>query len=174
MADFAIKINVVYDRELYFNIYIPAFLIDEGYLDYSGVLIGGEDYSKDEWKAVEHEGEMYYRALTGYIYEETARDDITVYIPFDYEDGTRVETRWIISLEKYFAALEENEVEYSDEVSEILEAVKLDFLTEEEADGENESDAEDEGASPDDGENETDGELDSNEGTEDGELDGEM
>ena len=102
VADWPIKVNLGYDFGLYFNIYVPAELIEGGYLEHSDVSIDGGSYLRTEWRETEIDGEPYYYATTGTIDESDINREIEVYLPCDYGNDIHVETTWILSVEKYF------------------------------------------------------------------------
>ena len=102
VADWPIKVNLGYDFGLYFNIYVPAELIEDGYLEHSDVSIDGGSYLRTEWRETEIDGEPYYYATTGTIDESDINREIEVYLPCDYGNDIHVETTWILSVEKYF------------------------------------------------------------------------
>ena len=102
VADWPIKVNIGYDFGLYFNIYVPAELIEGGYLEHSDVSIDGGSYLRTEWREAEIDGEPYYYATTGTIDESDINREIEVYLPCDYGNDIHVETTWRLSVEKYF------------------------------------------------------------------------
>ena len=132
VADFDIKISVVYDTHLYFNIFVPAFIFDDGYLDYLGVTIDGMDFPMSDWEKREVDGEFYYAAYTNYLDEETALNDISVFIPCDFSGNKRAETTWEINLTEYVERVLATEADaiYTEDEYALVHAVKTAFLSE--------------------------------------------
>ncbi|MBR2651044.1 MAG: hypothetical protein IKD45_05230 [Clostridia bacterium] len=112
IADFDISVSAVYDGTLYFKIYIPAYVIDEGYLLYSGVLIAGAAYYADEWERVTVDGEDYYSVKTLSIDEERFASPFDVVLPFDFPEGkgqsSYVTTTWRVMPSLYIERVLDN------------------------------------------------------------------
>jgi hypothetical protein len=130
VADFPIKVNMTYDINLCFNVYIPGFLVEEGYLDYKAVTIDRESYPRTDWEKVVIDGTEYYKAMSGFIDEDNADKEIEVFIPFDYDSKTRVETTYVLDLQKYLdrvIATEEENV-YTEEEYDLVYEIKGTYL----------------------------------------------
>ena len=110
VADYSLKVRAVYENdELYFKLYAPAAIIDEGYVDYVNVLIQGENFGKKDWGEEEIDGVKYCYAVTGIIYPDGANDEITVRIPCDYGKGVYVDTTWTFTVSEYIDIVLETE-----------------------------------------------------------------
>ena len=130
VADYPIKVNLGYDFGLYFNIYIPADLIEEGYLEHSDVRIDGGAYPRTDWKEVEIGEAVYYCATTGTVDETDINRTIEVYLPCDYGNGISVQTSWQITLGEYFERVLDTEADktYTEEQYDLVHELKDTYL----------------------------------------------
>ena len=134
VEDFKLKVSAVYsDEYLYFNIFIPAYLIDEGYIDFVNVKIMGDSYAIDDWDEREIDGERYAVAMTREITPDNVNDLIVVNVPFDYlPDKVYVNASWTFTLNDYVNRVLETESEglYSAEEYALVTSIKEDYLSE--------------------------------------------
>jgi hypothetical protein len=118
-ADFSIKVAAEYDGRVRYYVFLPAFVIDDGYLDFMGVSIDGASYTRQEWEAVTIDDEKYYMTTTPSIEEEEADRPIDVVIPCDFIDRSgktvRVETTWVLTLSEYVDRVYAEEERWSEE-----------------------------------------------------------
>ena len=131
VADFNIKVSAVYeDGSLFFNIFAPIYLMDEGYLDLVNVEISGERYPIRDWTEREVGGVRYAVAVTGEI--EDADEVITVRLPFDYiPDKAYVDSTWSFTLRDYVDTVLSNGAEAYDPAEyAIVKSIKEDFFAE--------------------------------------------
>lgn len=106
VADFDIKVAAEYDGYyVKFYIFIPAFLVEEGYLDFTELTIDGGVYGKGDWTETEIDGEKYYYATTPYLEEDEFNRNIEFYMPCEFSDKSgkfvEVNTAWNITLSEY-------------------------------------------------------------------------
>ncbi len=113
VLDFGIKVNIVYDEYSFLNIYIPAFVIDEAYLDFSGVNINGDPLNRKLWEEYEIDGEKYYRASVDI--SEGVEDVYTLLLSCDFGKGKYATNAWQISVSRYFEIISENEADFTEE-----------------------------------------------------------
>lgn len=121
--DFPIKTSIVYDTNLYMNIYVPAHYATNGYLDFTSITIDGESYGKSVWSAVTVDGEEYYRASTLYINEENVNDKIVLKLVCDFDTKTHAESTYTISISSYLDKAVEMKYHYSTDVIDMLKMV---------------------------------------------------
>ena len=131
VADFDILVGASYDKYFFFYVYVPAFFIEEGYLDYGGVRIGNDDFPIDDWEEYEVNGQMYYRAYTTYIDEENINDIFAITIPLDYIGNKHVETTWNVTVQQYVDMVLATEADgvYTEGEYEVVHNIVNDFLT---------------------------------------------
>ena len=130
VADFDICISAVYNGTLTFRVYIPAYVIDEGYLLYNDVLIAGAAYYASEWQSAEVNGEDYYYVETLSIDNERFNTPFEVVLPCDFPEGkgqsTFITTTWMISPELYISrVLESTELYEADSVDVVKEIASV-------------------------------------------------
>ena len=131
IADFDILIGAVYDDYLFFNVYVPAMFIDEGYLDFLSVRIGGDDFPIDEWEECEVNGERYYRAYSTYIDEENINDVFAVTIPISYLDNKYINSTWHVNMREYVDMVLATEADgvYTEGEYQVVHKIVEDFFT---------------------------------------------
>lgn len=140
VADYSLKVRAVYENdELYFKLYAPAEIIDDGYVDYVNVLIQGENFGKKDWGEEEVDGVKYCYAVTGIIYPENANEEITVRIPCDYGKGVYVDTTWTFTVSDYINIVLETEPDgaYTEDQYKMIHEIAENYLSvDEEAEAE--------------------------------------
>ena len=119
VADFNIKVAAEYDGYVKFYIFIPAFLVDEGYLDFTALTIDGGVYGKSDWMKTKIEGEEYYYATTPYLDEDELGRNIEFYMPCEFVDKSGksilVNTAWNLTLSEYVDRVLEKEDEWTED-----------------------------------------------------------
>ena len=131
VVDFDIKVSCVYEDYLYYNIYVPAYVFEEGYISFVNGRIDGAAFRDSEWTAVTVDGTDYYRYSTVFLEEDEALRDIEIYLPLDINDGsTFVEAKgkWVISLESYIEAANANKESYTADEMSVVDALYNDFI----------------------------------------------
>jgi hypothetical protein len=131
IADFDILIGAVYDDYLFFNVYVPAMFIDEGYLDFLNVRIGGDDFPIDEWEECEVNGERYYRAYSTYIDDENINDIFAVTIPISYVGNKYINSTWYVTVREYVDMVLATEAEgvYTEGEYQVVHKIVEDFFS---------------------------------------------
>ncbi len=132
VADYSLKVRAVYENdELYFKLYAPAEIIDNGYIDYVNVLIQGENFGKKDWSEEEIDGVKYCYAVTGIIYPENANDEISVRIPCDYGKGVYVDTTWTFTVGEYINAVLETEADnvYTEDQYKVIHDIAENYIS---------------------------------------------
>ena len=136
LADYNIKIGAVYDDGFYFNVYIPDYVIEDGLLDFLGVMLGDDDFPTDGWEYSEVDGKGYYFAFTGYIDEENLNDDIKIIIPMFTLDDKYVTTSWTFTAQEYIDLVLATEADgvYTEDEYSVIHRIVEDFFPEAEED----------------------------------------
>lgn len=137
LADYNVKIGAVYeDGNFYFNVYIPDYVIDEGMLDFRGVLIGEDDFATDAWEHKEVDGKGYYYAFSAYIDETNLNDAIKVVIPMFTLDDKYVTTSWTFTAKEYIDLVLATEADgvYTEDEYSVIHRIVEDFVPEVEED----------------------------------------
>ncbi len=132
IVDFNLKVQGEYtDGAFCYHIFIPAFIIDEGFISYSEGRIGGSGFTAKDWIEAEIDGEKYYEYITMNIEEDDIDENLEIYLPCDIIDGKKpvaAEGMWRITLSKYLDAVYANEDKYTDEQMELIEEVRNRYL----------------------------------------------
>ena len=132
IADFDIYVSAVYNGTLTFRIYIPAYVIDEGYLLYNEVLVADAAYYANEWIGITVDGEEYYYVDTLSIDEERFNTPFEVTLPCDFPEGkgqsSYVKTTWQIIPEVYVSRVLENAELYNEEALEVVREIAAAFM----------------------------------------------
>jgi hypothetical protein len=128
VADFDIKVAAEYDGYVKFYIFIPAFLVEEGYLDFTSLTVDGGVYGKGDWTETEIDGEPYYYATTPYISDDELDHNVEFYMPCEMPDknsrSVPVNTVWNITFEEYVDAVLAEEDKWTDEQMELVDEMK--------------------------------------------------
>lgn len=131
VGDFDVGVSVVYDKHVNLNIYIPAFLVDEGYLDFNSVMIGDSDFPMDDWMPKTVDGKDYYYAYTFYLDEsDQLYDDIQIVLPCYFENSQRAVSAFIISLPEYVERVLQTEADgiYTEDEYALVHSVRDELL----------------------------------------------
>ena len=128
VADFDICVSAVYeDGEVYYKIYVPADIVEMGYLVFTGVSIGGAIYSSDEWEPVTVGEEYYYTVSTMALPEDDVDQVIEVVLPCDFpsQKGQIIEaiTTWKVTLSEYVERVLENAELYDSESVDVVREI---------------------------------------------------
>lgn len=116
-----------------YNIYIPAFIIDEGYISFTEGRIDGAVFALKDWDAVEIDGQKYYKYETADISKEEIDRVIEISIPCDMRDANKfvkAEGIWRINLSKYLEIAYKNAENYTDDQLARLEELKNEYFAE--------------------------------------------
>ena len=133
VADFDIKVAAEYDTYLRYYIFIPAFLVDEGYLDFTTLSVDGGVYDKSDWAETKVDGEDYYYATTPYLEETELNRGIEFYLPCEFSDKSgkpvSVNTVWTLTLEEYIDRVLADESKWTEDqialVDEMVTALEV-------------------------------------------------
>ncbi|MBQ3015496.1 MAG: hypothetical protein IJD79_01810 [Clostridia bacterium] len=132
IVDFNPKVQGEYTDDAFcYHIFVPAFIIDDGFISYAEGMIGGSGFTAKDWSEAEIDGEKYYEYITMNIAEDDIDEIFEIYIPCDIIDGKKpvaAEGMWRINLSKYLDIVYANAEKYTDEQMELVEEVKNRYL----------------------------------------------
>jgi hypothetical protein len=129
VADFDIKVAAEYDGYVKFYIFIPAFLVEDGNIDFTALTVDGGVYGKGDWTETEIDGEKYYYATTPYLEEEEIDRNIEFYMPCEFSDKggkfVEVNTVWNINLSEYVDKVLAEEDKWTDDQIALVEEMLM-------------------------------------------------
>ncbi len=114
VLDFGIKVSVGYTSYPVINIYIPEFVIKEGYLDFSEVSLNGDYLGKDSWEYKEIDGVGYYKTSTMDISFDI-NEEYELILACDFGNNKTAKSSWRISAPVYFEKIYANEEKFTPE-----------------------------------------------------------
>lgn len=128
ITDFDIKLQCEYTgNSIFYHIYVPAFIIDDGYISFAEGTIDGAGFTGRDWLQKIIDGELYYEYVTMDIEEENVDKVIEIFIPCDFVDGSKrikAEGVWRINLSEYLDIVYANSEKYTEEQMLLVEELK--------------------------------------------------
>ena len=129
VADFDIKVAAEYDGYVKFYIFIPAFLVEDGNIDFTSMTVDGGVYGKGDWVETTIDGEKYYYATTPYLDEEEIDRNIEFYMPCEFSDKSgkfvEVNTVWNITLSEYVDKVLADEEQWTEDQIALVEEMLM-------------------------------------------------
>lgn len=117
IVDFDIKVQCEYEYDLLsYRIYVPAFVVDDGYISFAEGKIDGSGFMSADWAKKTIDGESYYEYVTMNMDEDDIDKMVEISLPCDFIDGSKrikADGVWRINLSKYLRIVDENAENYT-------------------------------------------------------------